>query len=49
MEKDLVIADPRVGDDQIFLHLATYAERRVVEIQGALLGSLHEYEAGKYP
>src|SRR5947209_11880218 len=46
-EEGMVTRDPRVGDNQVFVHLAADAERRVVESQHPLLADMDEDQAGK--
>src|SRR5215470_8657541 len=43
----MIPRDPRVGNHQILVDLSTYSERGVVEIDGALLVSLHEDQDGE--
>ena len=47
-DKSMFTRDPRIGDHQIFIHLAADAEGAVVEIDRALLVALHENQRRKY-
>ena len=44
----VVARDARVGDDQVFINLAADVERRAVQDNVLLLGSLYEDKRGKH-
>jgi hypothetical protein len=46
-DQSVVAGDARIGNDQILVHLSTHGERCVVEVDSALVVSLHENEGGK--
>ena len=47
-DQSMVAGDARIGDDQVLINLAAHGERRVVEIDGALVVPLHENQGGEY-
>ena len=47
-DERVVARNPRVGDRQVLFNLAANRERRVIEIQRALLGPMHKNNAGKH-
>src|SRR5215470_17086374 len=48
-DESMITRDARIGDYQVFVYSASDAERTVVEIDGALLVSLHENQRGEDP